>query len=29
VWHNVGTVQQLDLLNAPLATLAPASKGVQ
>ncbi|MYM82547.1 NTP transferase domain-containing protein [Duganella sp. FT50W] len=28
-WHNVGTVTQLDLLNAPLAALAPAGKGVQ
>ncbi|MRW93382.1 NTP transferase domain-containing protein [Duganella sp. FT80W] len=28
-WHNVGTVTQLDLLNAPLASRAPVSKGVQ
>ena len=28
-WHNVGTVQQLDLLNAPRAALAAAGKGVQ
>lgn len=28
-WHNVGTVPQLELLNAPRAALAPASKGVQ
>jgi MurNAc alpha-1-phosphate uridylyltransferase len=28
-WHNLGTVEQLDLLNAPLAARAPAAKGVQ
>jgi MurNAc alpha-1-phosphate uridylyltransferase len=28
-WHNVGTVEQLDLLNAPRAALAAAGKGRQ
>ncbi|HEX8403652.1 MAG TPA: nucleotidyltransferase family protein [Duganella sp.] len=28
-WHNVGTVRQLELLNAPPASMVPAAKGVQ
>ena len=28
-WHNVGTVQQLELLNAPRAALAPGPRAAQ
>ena len=28
-WHNVGTVEQLDRLNAPLASMAPAARGAR
>jgi N-acetyl-alpha-D-muramate 1-phosphate uridylyltransferase len=28
-WHNLGTVEQLEKLNAPMASMAPAAKGAR
>jgi len=28
-WHNLGTVEQLEKLNAPLASMAPGARGAR